>query len=76
MIRPASIPSSTQMDGRTNKPLKSTTTYTCEETGTQLYGNQIGHCIDYGGEKVPITREDMKKIKNFDTNIKNVTKKF
>ena len=32
-----------------------------------IHGNQIGHCIDYGGEKVPITREDMKKIKNFDT---------
>lgn len=67
MIRPLTIPSAVQLEAKTNRPLKSATSYTCKELGQTLYENQIGYCHNYGGEKVPITRDDMKKIKNFDS---------
>lgn len=65
-VLPAKKPNATKVNAVNNKPLKSTTRYICQETGSVLYKNQIGTFYPVGGEKVPITPEDVKNIKFFD----------
>jgi ATP-dependent DNA helicase 2 subunit 1 len=67
MIHPAKKPSAAFIDSETNKPLKSTTRWICEESGSTLYPNQIGNFFPLGKEKVKLSKGDLSDIKKFDT---------
>ena len=66
LLQTAKKPPASFMDARVNKPLKSVTKWICEETGTILYDNQIGNFFPFGGEKIMISKDEMKQIKKFD----------
>jgi len=66
LVQEAKKPVSKNLDAKTNKQLKTVSRYICQETGAVLYQDQIGTHYPYGGEKVLISKEEMKAIKKFD----------
>jgi ATP-dependent DNA helicase 2 subunit 1 len=66
MIIKAKKPTSVPLDAKTNKRLKTITKKLCAETGQDLYDEQIGTHIPFGGEKIDFNRKEIAEIKNFD----------
>ncbi len=67
LVQEVKKPGAKNLDSKTNKPLKTVTRWICEETGSVLYPEQVGTYYPYGGEKVMLSKEDMKTIKKFDS---------
>ena len=55
------------MELKTNKILKKTTKVLCCDTASDLLPSQIGTYFDFGGEKIPLNSDEMKKIKSLET---------
>eukprot|EP01117_Protostelium_nocturnum_P007205 TRINITY_DN2579_c0_g2_i1.p1 TRINITY_DN2579_c0_g2~~TRINITY_DN2579_c0_g2_i1.p1 ORF type:complete len:759 (-),score=325.99 TRINITY_DN2579_c0_g2_i1:69-2345(-) len=51
------------MDSKSNQMLTTTTKWVCEDTGTLLLDTQIKSGLNYGGEKVLFSKEDLSQIK-------------
>lgn len=51
------------MDSKSNQMLTTTTKWVCEDTGTLLLDTQIKSGLNYSGEKILFTKEDLSKIK-------------
>jgi ATP-dependent DNA helicase 2 subunit 1 len=66
-VKETKRPTTTLVHAVTSKPLKSSTRYICEETGAILWDHQIGTYAEVGNEKVKFTKEEMSKIKKFET---------
>jgi len=66
MIRATSRPYGVGLDAKTNKPLKTKSSYLCEETGAILEPKDIGTHFELGGEKVFFKKNDVNEIKKFD----------
>ena len=62
-IKEANIGKLHYIDIKSKKLLKSSPYYKCKESGKELYPNQIGNYVKYGGKKIIFSKEDMKKIK-------------
>ena len=65
MLSKAKKPSGVNLDKETNKQLMTSTRYFCAESGEELYENQVKTYLPLGGEKVPFSKEDVQKIKDF-----------
>jgi ATP-dependent DNA helicase 2 subunit 1 len=67
LVKSVTKPSAKFVNAANNKQLETTTKHICKATGTELYEDQIGCHYDLKGEqKVNITWDDVKKIKQFD----------
>lgn len=67
LISKAIKPPAMQLDSQNNnKLMQNLVKYTCEETGAELYPEQIGKYLPLGSEKVRFSDEEMKEIKKFD----------
>ena len=66
MVSKAKKPTAVPLSESVNKNQNSIIRYTCQETGAELYPNQIGHYMPLAGEKVIFTPEEIKEIKKFD----------
>jgi ATP-dependent DNA helicase 2 subunit 1 len=60
-------PTPVKLHRKDNKRLKTVTKWVCEETGKLLWEHEIGTHHEYGREKVPFSKEEVKHVKNFDT---------
>src|SRR3990167_602814 len=65
LINQVKLPSSINLNGENNKPVKMTTKYVCQETGAELYEKDIGYYIPLKEKRVEFTREEMDRIKTF-----------
>ena len=65
-FRRTSKPFPVKLNAKDNKKLKSVTKWICEETGKELWQHELGNHMEYGKEKVKISKEDMNHIKTFD----------
>jgi ATP-dependent DNA helicase 2 subunit 1 len=60
-------PGAVHLDGTENfKQLRNLTKFSCEETGAELYPNQIGTYMPFGGEKIVLSKDEVSDIKKFD----------
>ena len=62
-MKPASKPSAVWLEGKNNTQLKIESKYLCQETGSYLTADKIKTFVPYGGERVYITREEVKDLK-------------
>ena len=66
LVMRQTVQSAVQLEAATNKPVKTETSYVCEETGEVLMDSQIGRGYDgFGGEMVVLSTHDVEKIKDF-----------
>lgn len=63
LVNKAKVPYGRKLEGKDNKPVSSTGHYRSEGCKETLFSNQIGTCVKLGGEKIPLTTEEMKTLK-------------
>lgn len=62
-VYPAKKGTPVTLDAADNKPLKTQSSWLCEATGKTLMEHDIGLYQEFGGARVPFSREDMAEIK-------------
>ena len=67
LVNKAKKPLGKTLDKRTNLPLKKQTKIICKDTATELFPQQIGNYCVIGDEKIPVSKQDIKAIKSFET---------
>lgn len=67
-ILPMRPPTSVWLESRTNTPLTCQTKWICQHTGKYLMEHQIKTHIQFGGKNIPISKTEMKQIKDFGLN--------
>jgi len=67
MLRETKKPTPVKLHSESNKKLKTTTSWICEETGKQLWDHEVGHHYEMGGHKIVFTKEEVSRIKTFDS---------
>ena len=65
-IMPSKKPNQQKVNAMNNKQLRSTQSFICADTGKVLYRQEIGTYYPIGGEKVPVSGDEMKTVKKFD----------
>lgn len=65
-FRRTSRPVPVKLNAKQNKKLKTVTKWICEESGKELWPHEIGNYMEYGKEKVKVSKEDTAAIKTFD----------
>ena len=65
-IMPSKKPNQQKVNALNNKQLRSTQRFICADTGKVLYRQEIGTYYPIGGEKVPVSGDEMKTVKKFD----------
>eukprot|EP01132_Coremiostelium_polycephalum_P010819 gene10819-13255_t len=58
--------SPTQLDPKTNLPVKILTKNVCLDTGSTLLPSQIKYCYYYGGEPIILSKDEMEQIRSID----------
>ncbi len=64
LVNKAKVPYGKKLEGKGNKPVSSTGHYRCEGSSETLFPNQIGTCVKVAGEKVLLSAQEMKVIKD------------
>ena len=65
-FRRTSRPVPVKLNAKDNRRMKTVTKWICEESGKELWQHELGNYMEYGKEKVKVTKEDMGAIKTFD----------